>query len=59
MSTFNLTGYMYSRTINIVATVMEEGTGKWDNPWFIKKSERRRAVLGIDLLRALKTSYPH
>ncbi|XP_026358288.4 alpha-2-macroglobulin-like protein 1 [Ursus arctos] len=27
MSTFNLTGYMYSRTINIVATVVEEGTG--------------------------------
>lgn len=27
MSTFNLTGYMYSHTINIVATVVEEGTG--------------------------------
>ncbi|XP_024435375.3 alpha-2-macroglobulin-like protein 1 [Desmodus rotundus] len=27
MSTFNLTGYMYSHSINIVATVVEEGTG--------------------------------
>ena len=28
MSTFNLTGYMYSHSINIVASVVEEGTGK-------------------------------
>ncbi|ERE67117.1 alpha-2-macroglobulin-like protein 1 [Cricetulus griseus] len=27
MSTFNLTGYMYSHSINIVASVVEEGTG--------------------------------
>ncbi|XP_053751531.1 alpha-2-macroglobulin-like protein 1 isoform X2 [Panthera pardus] len=27
MSTFNLTGYTYSHSINIVATVVEEGTG--------------------------------
>ncbi|XP_045146451.1 alpha-2-macroglobulin-like protein 1 [Echinops telfairi] len=27
MSTFNLTGYAYSHSINIVATVVEEGTG--------------------------------
>ncbi|XP_037371219.1 alpha-2-macroglobulin-like protein 1 [Talpa occidentalis] len=27
MSTFNLTGYMYSQSINVVATVVEEGTG--------------------------------
>ncbi|XP_016077279.1 PREDICTED: alpha-2-macroglobulin-like protein 1 [Miniopterus natalensis] len=27
MSTFNLTGYLYSHSINIVATVVEEGTG--------------------------------
>ncbi|XP_077615170.1 alpha-2-macroglobulin-like protein 1 [Crocuta crocuta] len=27
MSTFNLTGYVYSHSINIVATVVEEGTG--------------------------------
>ncbi|XP_036313262.1 alpha-2-macroglobulin-like protein 1 isoform X3 [Pipistrellus kuhlii] len=27
MSTFNLTGYMYSHSINIVTTVVEEGTG--------------------------------
>nr|KAF6451459.1 alpha-2-macroglobulin like 1 [Molossus molossus] len=27
MSSFNLTGYMYSRSINIVAAVVEEGTG--------------------------------
>ncbi|XP_031526558.2 alpha-2-macroglobulin-like protein 1 [Vicugna pacos] len=27
MSTFNLTGYFYSNNINIVATVVEEGTG--------------------------------
>lgn len=28
MSTFNLTGYKYSHSINIVASVVEEGTGK-------------------------------
>ncbi|XP_008048508.1 alpha-2-macroglobulin-like protein 1 [Carlito syrichta] len=27
MATFNLTGYMYNHNINIVATVVEEGTG--------------------------------
>ncbi|KAM6214236.1 alpha-2-macroglobulin-like protein 1 [Rhynchocyon petersi] len=27
MSTFNLTGYAYSQSINIVATIVEEGTG--------------------------------
>ncbi|XP_007935351.1 alpha-2-macroglobulin-like protein 1 [Orycteropus afer afer] len=27
MSTFNLTGYTYSHSVNIVATVVEEGTG--------------------------------
>ncbi|XP_054998741.1 LOW QUALITY PROTEIN: alpha-2-macroglobulin-like protein 1 [Sorex araneus] len=27
MSTFNLTGYMYSHSVNVVATVVEDGTG--------------------------------
>lgn len=58
MSTFNLTGYTYSHSINIVATVVEEGTGKLDTPAFIKKRDRRRAVLGTDPSRGLKT-YPH
>lgn len=49
MSAFSLTDYRYSRSINIVAAVVEEGTGKWDPPSFSEKRERRRAVLGIDL----------
>lgn len=43
MSTFNLTGYTYSHSINIVATVVEEGTGKLDTPAFIKKRPIERA----------------
>jgi len=42
MSMFNLTGYFYRQDINIMATVVEEGTGKWDAPRFIKKRERKR-----------------
>lgn len=58
MSTFNLTGYRYSQSIDIVATVVEEGTGKWDTPWFIKKRERKTAVPGTIVRRESKTS-PH
>jgi hypothetical protein len=39
MATFNLTGYMYSHNINIVASVVEEGTGKRGAPWLTKKRE--------------------
>ena len=44
MSMFNFTGYYYRQDINIMATVVEEGTGKWDVPCFIKKREGKRVI---------------
>ncbi|KAM8912429.1 alpha-2-macroglobulin-like protein 1 [Lycaon pictus] len=59
MSTFNLTGYMYSHSINIVAIVVEEGTGVEANTtWDIYISSQMGSITFEDTKNFYYPNFP-